>query len=207
MSISKNHPSAALASRNHSANVRTAGASSEFAITLPGSLPPADWLEFACLIFHDFMRPPCIWAVSHWVMLKRTLRLELSRWWAIDKGRTAKSVILAGLLMAFPFVAQAERTSLSELNLSGFEQVMGEDSSATQSPFVPRPVSRDKLAVEEMQLEGTAISEGKAYALVNGHTLRLGEKVGGYKIQQIGTDFVVLQKLDHRVILRFKGDL
>lgn len=127
--------------------------------------------------------------------------------WACTKWRNGAALAVMVPLCAVPV---AFATPLSDLNREAFEKAVepGEEGEGVASPFVPRAaVPKEDLVVEELQLFGIVVGDDEAYALVSGNLVRNGDRIAGYRVRQIGTDHIVLQKLDKRVILHLEGGI
>ncbi len=98
--------------------------------------------------------------------------------------------------------------NLSDINREAFEGEKAEEpAEGVESPFVPKSKTKESLTVEDLILTGVAVGERDSYALISGVLVRVGERVAGYRIRQIGLDHVVLQQLEKRVVLRLQGRL
>lgn len=99
--------------------------------------------------------------------------------------------------------------SLSELNRESFDQGTATDEAAAteQSPFVPKPVAKGELLVQDLRLTGLVVGESASYALISGHAVSTGDRIAGFTVKQIGTDHVILQHLDKRVVLHLREGL
>ncbi len=64
--------------------------------------------------------------------------------------------------------------------------------SASAKPRPPRP----------LDLESTLFAEGRALARINGQLLRRGDSIRGYRLTEIGVDYVRLQKRGRQKVLR-----
>lgn len=112
------------------------------------------------------------------------------------------------ILLACVGALPASAGSLSELNRTSFDQGMATDEAATeQSPFVPKPVAKGELLVQDLRLTGLVVGESTSYALISGHAVSTGDRIAGFSVKQIGTDHVILQHLDKRVVLHLREGL
>lgn len=102
----------------------------------------------------------------------------------------------------------ANARNLSDLNRESFEGDKAEEpTDAGESPFVPKSKTKEELTIDDLILTGVAVGQQESFALISGVMVRVGERVAGHRVRQIGLDHVVLQQLDKRVILRLQGGL
>jgi Tfp pilus assembly protein PilP len=95
---------------------------------------------------------------------------------------------------------------LSDMTLETFRKgEVAPEEEGVESPFVPKKEVQEDVVVEDLKLSGIAIGDAESFALIGGHAVRVGDRLGGFRVRQIGKDHVVLQRLDRRVILRFEG--
>ena len=118
-------------------------------------------------------------------------------WWVL--------ALVYGLWSIVHGVAWAE--SLSDLNMQGFEQKKVQSVTPMRSPFVPQQVGKEELLVQDLRLSGVAYTQGESYALISGSIVRVGDRMGGYRVSIIERMRVVLRKLDETVVLRMEGAL
>lgn len=125
-------------------------------------------------------------------------------------GGSAVRMALAGLALLFaPAVAVGQ--SLSDLDLSGFEQQSGkgeEAAPAHANPFTSGVSTADDLAVEDLQLSGVVYrSESEAYALVSGYLVQAGDRIAGYRVDNVEKEKVILRRSNEVVILALGGGI
>lgn len=129
-----------------------------------------------------------------------------------------RTIFLIFFLVTALFSTAVYAQPLSDLNLEAVG--MGDLNTTEESksgpegdlmnPWTGQSVNRapaSDLAAEDLLLYGIVVGEEEAYALVSGNMLRVGERIAGYRVRQIGTDNVILQKLDKRVVLRLQGGI
>lgn len=97
--------------------------------------------------------------------------------------------------------------SLSDLNVQDFTQKKEKTVAPARNPFVPARTEKEQMLVQDLRLSGVAYAEGEAYALVSGSIVRVGDRLGGYRVSVIERERVVLRKLDESVILKMEGAL
>jgi hypothetical protein len=97
--------------------------------------------------------------------------------------------------------------SLSDLNLQDFTQKKVTTVTPTRSPFIPQRGGKEDLLVQDLRLTGIAYAEGAAFALVSGAIVRVGDRLGGYRVSTIERSRIILRKLDETVVLRMEGAL
>lgn len=124
---------------------------------------------------------------------------------------------MAGLAPTFLFfcvvasmISLSERSaiaqqSLSDLHLEAIQPADQRDPSAALNPFAGGAVSASDLAVEELVLTGTVRNEDEQYALLSGYLVRPGDRIAGYRVDQIDESRVVLKRLDEVYILPMEG--
>ena len=118
-------------------------------------------------------------------------------WWVL--------ALVYGLWSIVHGVAWAE--SLSDLNMQGFEQKKVQSVTPMRSPFVPQQVGKEELLVQDLRLSGVAYTQGESYALISGSIVRVGDRMGGYRVSIIERMRVVLRKLDETAELRMERAL
>ncbi|MBI2343424.1 MAG: hypothetical protein HYV02_03680 [Deltaproteobacteria bacterium] len=92
--------------------------------------------------------------------------------------------------------------ALSERNEPSFQAAGSETESASDNPFLLRETEKAAVDVKALRLTGIAVSDDASYALVNGRMVHIGDRVGGYRVRQIGLDHLLLQQLDERIIVK-----
>lgn len=127
------------------------------------------------------------------------------RRWRMVRARACAAIVLsASLSLLAPHL---HASPLSDLGREAFDKKMTTQGPSVESPFVPKPIAKDALLVQDLQLSGVALTDGAGYALISGQVVRLGDRIAGYHVKYIGDDQVILQHLDEQVVLRLQGGL
>ena len=100
------------------------------------------------------------------------------------KNRTAL------FLFIFTLSSTVWAKTLSELNLEDFETTSQATMEWSKNPFV-QPVG--EVDISQMQLTAIVYAKGDAAALVNGETVRVGDRIGFSKITEIESNRVILR--------------
>lgn len=124
------------------------------------------------------------------------------RWRAIS----GMGVVL--VVAFFPMMLRGQ--SLSDLDLSTLEQ-QTQTEEATQShtnPFASGSSTAEDLAIEDLQLTGVVYrNESEGYALISGYLVRPGDRIAGYRVDNIEKDKVKLRRLNEVIILALGGGI
>jgi len=108
------------------------------------------------------------------------------------------AILLAVELQAFG------KSSLSDLNVSGFQGRTKSSTASASNPFLKKGVSPSDMMVEDLTLTGIVYNPHEAYALISGYIVREGDDIAGFKIKVVERDHVVLRQLDQVKILRLE---
>lgn len=115
------------------------------------------------------------------------------------------ALLIAGLLISFASAGWAQ--SLSERDMPGFKKQVEAPAQAARSPFAPAKPTEDEVSIADLVLTGVVIGRDVSYALVSGYVVQVGDKIAGHKVVSIGTDKVILQKLDQVYKLQLGGGI
>lgn len=96
---------------------------------------------------------------------------------------------------------------LSDLNVKGFQGGDSFKMKEQRSPFVHSNPSTDEMNPHDLHLVGIAYNDSLSYALISGHILKLGERIGGYRVIDIKPREVVIKRLDESYVLKLGGGL
>lgn len=105
------------------------------------------------------------------------------------------------LFLGIGFAARAG--TVSELDLKGFESKSEAPMEWSKNPFV-QPVG--EVDVSEMKLMAVVYSEGDAAALINGETVRVGERIGFSEVTEIDPNRVILRNDNGIFYLTLEGN-
>lgn len=106
----------------------------------------------------------------------------------------------------FAAVTTLRAQSLSDINIKAFESLSkGEQQRAPTSPFSTGVSTAEDLTLEDLDLSGIALNESRAYALINGYLVQRGDKIAGFKVDQIERGRVVLRRMDEVYVLTLGG--
>lgn len=108
------------------------------------------------------------------------------------------------LLVSCSMFHVAFASSLSELNMKGFQDRVAPTIKASENPFMKQNVSPDEMTVEDLHLSGIIYSPDNAYALISGYVVQEGGNIAGYKVKVIERDHVVLKQLDQMKVLKLE---
>lgn len=98
--------------------------------------------------------------------------------------------------------------SLSDLDRKMLENLEGKRTSQiASSPFSRTAATSSEMTLEELKLLGVAHNPSETYALISGKTVKEGDKIAGYKVVEVGRDYVLLKRLDETFVLNFQGGL
>ena len=97
--------------------------------------------------------------------------------------------------------------TLSDLNVKGFRGDESMQMKEKRSPFVYSRPAQDEILPHDLHLTGIAYNSGSSYALVSGYVLRLGDRIGGYRVIDIKSNQVTIKRLDESYILKLGGGL
>lgn len=112
------------------------------------------------------------------------------------------------LFVLFVSVSVAGGTqSLSERDTPGFKKQVEAPAQAARSPFAPAKPSEEDVTMTDLVLSGVAIGRDSAHALISGYIVQVGDKIAGHRVTSIGTNKVILQKLDQVVTLQLGGGM
>ena len=112
------------------------------------------------------------------------------------------------LLIALLFTATSLlANTLSDLNVKGFRGDESMQMKEKRSPFVYSRPAQDEILPHDLHLTGIAYNSGSSYALVSGYVLKLGDRIGGYRVIDIKTNQVTIKRLDESYVLKLGGGL
>lgn len=116
------------------------------------------------------------------------------------------AVALAVMLAA---AGPAAAQSLSDMDLSTFEQQTSQEvGQAHTDPFTSGVSTAEDLVVEDLQLTGIVYrSEAESYALISGYLVRPGDRIAGYRVDNIEKDRVKLRRLNEVIVLALGGGI
>lgn len=105
------------------------------------------------------------------------------------------------LFLGISFAAWAG--TVSELDLKGFESKSDSPMEWSKNPFV-QPVG--EVDVSEMKLMAVVYAEGDSAALINGETVRVGDRIGFSEVTEIDPNRVILRNDNGIFYLTLEGN-
>src|SRR3989338_5757188 len=110
---------------------------------------------------------------------------------------------IAALLFFFLFTGTAwGATSLSDIATEQLEKE--QIRVGARNPFMPADV-KGEIDITSLTLEGLVIGEGKAFALVSGNIVRVGDQLGKYSVAKIHEGEIVLSLDNQEYHLNLEG--
>lgn len=170
-----------------------------------GGSPRVDFIDNFPAVEVGSTRPPLKYSAG--ANLGRAASLKRRNRNILERLRSPFSIFALISMLGLVFPISIWASSLSDINVPAFKKKEEGPSEGTRSPFVPARPTIDELSVEELVLTGIVIGKEKAFALISGYIVQVGDRIAGYKVSSIDARRVVLQKMDQTYILSLGGEI
>lgn len=118
-------------------------------------------------------------------------------------------LFVLGVVFVICMLPAVRAQSLSDLDMSTFERQTEQQEIQTHTnPFASGVSTAEDLAIEDLQLTGIVYRDtNEAYALISGYLVRAGDRIAGYRVDNIEGDKVKLRRLNEVMVLALGGGI